>query len=231
MKTIGLLGGMSWQSTQSYYQIINQQIAIQKGGLHSAKIAMVSVDFAPIAKMQAEGRWQEMGDMLCVSARQIEAAGAECLLICTNTMHLLAEQIEQAISIPLIHIADATAKQLVADSISKVALLGTAFTMQKPFYKQRIEENYGIEVIVPTAQEQETVHRIIYEELCLGKIKEVSKKEYVSIVKTLKEKGAEGVILGCTEIGMLLKPEDSELPLFDTTKLHAFAAVDFALRE
>lgn len=229
MKTIGLLGGMSWQSTQSYYRIINQQVATQKGGLHSAKIAMVSVDFAPIAKMQAEGKWQEMGEMLSVSARQIEAAGADCLVICTNTMHLLSEQIEQAISIPLIHIADATAKQLVAENISKVALLGTEFTMQKPFYKQRIKDNFGIEVLVPENDEQDIIHRIIYEELCLGEIKEESKQEYVSIVKSLQKKGAEGVILGCTEIGLLLKPQDSSLPLYDTAQIHALAAAGFAL--
>ena len=229
MKTIGLLGGMSWQSTQSYYQVINEEIAQRKGGLHSAKIAMVSVDFAPIAQMQAQDKWPEMGEMLANTATQIQSAGAECLLICTNTMHLVAEQVEAAISIPLLHIADATGEQLKKDRLTKVALLGTAFTMQKPFYKQRIQEKFGIEVIVPESEQQNIVQKIIYEELCLGEIKEASKVQYKAVVDSQQQQGAQGVILGCTEIGLLLKPQDTSLPLYDTAKIHAIAAADFAL--
>lgn len=229
MKTIGLLGGMSWQSTQSYYQVINEEIAQRKGGLHSAQIAMVSVDFAPIAQMQAQDKWPEMGEMLANTATQIQSAGAECLLICTNTMHLVAEQVEAAISIPLLHIADATGEQLKKDRLTKVALLGTAFTMQKPFYKQRIQEKFGIEVIVPESEQQNIVHEIIYEELCLGEIKEASKVQYQAVVDSQQQQGAQGVILGCTEIGLLLKPQDTSLPLYDTAKIHAIAAADFAL--
>lgn len=229
MKTIGLLGGMSWQSTQSYYQVINEEIAQRKGGLHSAQIAMVSVDFAPIAQMQAQDKWPEMGEMLANTATQIQSAGAECLLICTNTMHLVAEQVEAAISIPLLHIADATGEQLKKDRLTKVALLGTAFTMQKPFCKQRIHEKFGIEVIVPESEQQNIVHKIIYEELCLGEIKEASKVQYQAVVDSQQQQGAQGVILGCTEIGLLLKPQDTSLPLYDTAKIHAIAAADFAL--
>lgn len=229
MKTIGLLGGMSWQSTQTYYRQINEQVALQKGGLHSAKIAMVSVDFAPIAQMQKEEKWTEMGESLACTAKQIEAAGAECLLICTNTMHLVAEQVQSAISIPLLHIADATGQKLAADGVQKVALLGTAFTMQKPFYKQRIQDNFGIEVIVPDLHQQQVIHRVIYDELCLGKIEANSRESYQDIVADLKTRGAEAVILGCTEIGLLLKPERSSLPLYDTALIHAHFAVEFAL--
>ena len=229
MKTIGLLGGMSWQSTLTYYQQINEQVALRKGGLHSAKIAMVSVDFAPVANMQADGQWQEMGDMLANTACQIEAAGADFLLICTNTMHLVAGQVENAISIPLLHIADATGQKLAQDDVQKVALLGTAFTMQKSFYRQRIEEKFGIEVITPEPPQQEIIHSIIYNELCVGKIESGSHEAYVDIVADLKAKGAQAVILGCTEIGLLLKPENSDLPLYDTALIHANSAVELAL--
>lgn len=229
MKTIGLLGGMSWQSTLSYYQLINQATSDRRGGLHSARIAMVSVDFAPIAQMQASEQWPEMGELLASSAQQIESAGADCLLICTNTMHLVADRVSAAISIPLIHIADATAQQLVKDNKSKVALLGTAFTMQKPFYKNRLQDLYDIEVIVPEIEQQEIVHNIIYNELCMGEIKDDSRIAYLRIFDELRDRGAEAVILGCTEIGLLLKPTDTDLPLYDTAQLHALSAVDFAL--
>lgn len=229
MKTIGLLGGMSWQSTVGYYQHINELVALKQGGLHSAKIAMRSVDFAPIAAMQKQDRWQEMGQLLSEEARLIEAAGADCLLICTNTMHLVADQVAEAISIPLLHIADATAQQLQAQQQHKVALLGTVFTMQKAFYKDRIRERFGIEVIVPDSAEQQLVNDVIYNELCVGQVTERSREQFLNIIDTLKLRGAEGVILGCTEIGLLIKQQHSGLPLFDTTHIHASAAVDFAL--
>lgn len=229
MKTIGLLGGMSWQSTQTYYQLINEQVALKKGGLHSAKVVMVSVDFDPVAKMQSNGQWQEVGALLANSARQIEAAGADCLLICTNTMHMVADQVQSSVSIPLLHIADATGQKLVKDGIQKVALLGTAFTMQNLFYKQRINDKFGIEVITPDASEQGIVHKVIYDELCLGKIEDSSRQAYTGIVDNLKKAGAEAVILGCTEIGLLLKPGDTALPLYDTALIHAHAAVEFAV--
>jgi len=229
MKTIGLLGGMSWQSTVGYYQHINELVALKLGGLHSAKIAMRSVDFAPIAAMQKQDRWQEMGQLLSEEARLIEAAGADCLLICTNTMHLVAEQVAEAINIPLLHIADATAQQLQAQQQHKVALLGTVFTMQKAFYKDRIRERFGIEVIVPDSAEQQLVNDVIYNELCVGQVTERSREQFLKIIDTLKLRGAEGVILGCTEIGLLIQQQHSDLPLFDTTHIHASAAVDFAL--
>lgn len=229
MKTIGLLGGMSWQSTQTYYQHINEQVAQRQGGLHSARIAMVSVDFAPVAKMQAQDKWTEVGALLATAAGQIEAAGADCLLICTNTMHLVARQVQNAINIPLLHIADATGHTLKQDKIAKVALLGTAFTMQKPFYRQRITDLFGIEVITPDVAQQEVIHRVIYNELCLGKMFPDSRNAYLDVVTSLKDQGAEAVILGCTEIGLLLKPENTDLPLYDTALIHAQSAVDFAL--
>ena len=229
MKKIGLLGGMSWQSTVTYYQKINQEIAKRKGGLHSARIIMESVDFAPIAQLQAEDAWQEMSEQLTEAALNIQKAGADCLLICTNTMHLVAPQIQQHIDIPLLHIADATGKQLQRDSVKKVALLGTAFTMQKPFYKERLTERFDIEVIVPSPSQQDIVHRVIYEELCLGNINPDSKQTYLEIASELTARGAQGIILGCTEIGLLLQQQDSTLPLYDTVALHADAAVEFAL--
>ena len=229
MKTIGLLGGMSWQSTQSYYQLINGAVAQRLGGLHSAKIALVSVDFAPIAALQAQQEWQKMAGILSKSARQLEAAGADCVLICTNTMHLVAEQVQQAVSIPLLHIADATAVQLQTDGVSRVALLGTAFTMQKTFYKTRLQTRFGIDVMVPEDGEQRLVHDVIYQELCQGLIQDDSRQGYIDIVNRLAELGAEAVILGCTEIGLLLQQQDVTVPLYDTARLHALAAVDFAL--
>lgn len=229
MKKIGLLGGMSWQSTVTYYQTINREIAKRKGGLHSAAIILESVDFAPVAELQAQDAWAEMGTLLADAALNIQRAGAECLLICTNTMHLVASQVEQRIDIPLLHIADATGQQLKQDGLARVALLGTAFTMQKPFYKERLNTQFGIEVLVPGRQQQEIVHRVIYEELCLGDIKPASLLAYKKIVADLASRGAEAVILGCTEIGLLLQPQDSAIPLYDTVSLHANAAVDFAL--
>ena len=229
MKTIGLLGGMSWESTLEYYKMINEGIKKKLGGLHSAKIAMVSVDFEPIEKLQHQGHWNEMAKMLSNDAKSIEKAGADFLLICTNTMHKVAADIENSIRIPLFHIADATAEELIKEGIKTVGLLGTAFTMEEDFYKGRLTKKYGLKVITPNKKDREIIHKIIYNELCLGKVKEDSKKEYLRIINELGKNGAEGVILGCTEIGLLVKQSDTDIKLFDTTQIHAKKAVELAL--
>ena len=229
MKTIGLLGGMSWESTVGYYRMINEGVKQSQGGLHSAKIAMVSVDFAPIEAMQHAGDWDGTAELLSQAAKNIQAAGADCLLICTNTMHKVAPQIEAAIDIPLLHIADATAEVLVADGIKTVGLLGTGFTMEEGFYKDRLSENYGLEVVIPDTGDRKIIHDVIYQELCLGKIEAASKLEYLRIIQALKAQGAEAVILGCTEIGMLVEQADTDVKLFDTTAIHAAKAVEFAV--
>lgn len=229
MKTIGLLGGMSWESTASYYQAINQGIKAELGGLHSAKICMVSVNFEEIEKLQHTGDWQTTAVILSKAAQSIEAGGADFLLICTNTMHKVADVIQDNISIPILHIADATAKQLVADGITKVGLLGTRFTMEQEFYKSRLVENFGIEVVVPTTNEQTVVHDIIYNELCLGNVVSKSRDKYINIINELYQKGAQGVILGCTEIALLVQQEHTDVPLYDTTEIHASVAVKKSL--
>ncbi len=230
MKTIGLLGGMSWESSLLYYKIINEGVKEKLGGLHSAKIVMLSVDFEEIELLQHKGEWEKLGEILAKEAQNIERAGAECLLICTNTMHKVAPQIESAIKIPLIHIADATAKALIKDGVKKVGLLGTAFTMEQEFYKSRLQE-HGLEVVVPNKQKRELVHSVIYNELCLGECKAASKEAYLEIIDTLAKEGAEGIILGCTEIGMLVKQSDTKIKLYDTTYIHAQSAVEFACKE
>jgi amino-acid racemase len=228
MKTIGLLGGMSWESTVGYYRAINEGIKAAFGELHSAKIAMVSVDFDPIAKLQHEGDWEETGRLLAEAAKSIQAAGADFLLICTNTMHIVVPQIEAAIDIPVLHIADATAEVLSQRGIKTVGLLGTAFTMEYAFYKGRLEEKHGIRVIVPNEEDRKNVHDIIYDELCLGNQLEASKAKYLRIIDTLSAEGAEAVILGCTEIGMLVRQSDTDVMLLDTTAIHAEKAVQAA---
>ena len=230
MKTIGLLGGMSWESTLGYYRAINEGIKKTLGGLHSAKIAMYSVDFAPIEKLQHTGDWEGTAKILSEAAQGIQAAGADFLLICTNTMHKVAPQIEAAIQIPLLHIADATAEILVNGGIQSVGLLGTAFTMEQEFYKGRLINNYGLQVLVPNEDDRQIVHRIIYQELCLGKIESNSKSEYLRIIDTLAAQGAEAVILGCTEIGMLVNQTDTNVRLLDTTAIHAEKAVEYATK-
>ena len=230
MKTIGLLGGMSWESTLWYYQVINQGIKKQLGGLHSAKIALYSVDFAEIEKLQSQGDWQKAGDVLAQVALGVESAGADFLLICTNTMHKVAPEIQAKLSIPLLHIADATAEELIKQGVSKVGLLGTAFTMEQGFYKGRLQKKYGLEVVVPNKTDRQAVHKVIYDELCLGRVKESPKKQYLKIINELAKQGAQGVILGCTEIGLLVKQKDTEVKLFDTTFIHANAAVSLALK-
>ncbi len=230
MKTIGLLGGMSWESTALYYKLINEEVKNQLGSLHSAKIVLYSVDFDEIEKLQHKGDWDKTAEILFNASKNIEDASADFIVLCTNTMHKVLPQIEDKIGIPFLHIADATGNVLSECNIKKVGLLGTAFTMQQDFYKNRIIENFGINVIVPNEQEMNIVHKIIYDELCLGIVKEESKKLYLKIIDNLILNGAEGIILGCTEIGMLVKQEDTDAKLFDTTYIHSIQAVKEALK-
>ena len=229
MKTIGLLGGMSWESTVGYYRAINEGIKVHLGGLHSAKIALYSVDFQPMEKLQHQGDWAGTAAILTDAARRVESAGANFLLICTNTMHKVAPEVEAAINIPLLHIADATAEVLMAEGIQRVGLLGTGFTMEQAFYKGRLQDRYGLDVLIPGAEERAMVHKVIYEELCLGEVKSDSRDEYLEVIDALATAGAEAVILGCTEIGMLVKQADTPVRLVDTTAIHAESAVAMAL--
>ena len=231
MKTIGLLGGMSWESTAIYYRVLNEGIKSALGGFHSARIAMVSVDFDEIEKLQQAGDWEQMAQLLAAAAKSVETAGADFLLICTNTMHKVSPQIEQAISIPLLHIADATAEQLLRDQITCVGLLGTQFTMEQDFYKRRLSEKFGIEVVIPDAKDRKLVHEVIYDELCMGKIEDSSRSSYVKIIHKLKQQGAEAVILGCTEIALLVQQAHTPVPLYDTTEIHAQQAIRYALAD
>lgn len=228
MKTIGLIGGMSWESTAHYYSGLNEGVKAKLGGLHSAKIAMISVDFAPIEKLQHQGNWDATADILIDAAKNVEAAGADFVMICTNTMHEVAPKIEAEISIPILHIADATADVIKDKEFKKVGLLGTAFTMERDFYKGRLTDKHGIDVIVPNKEERKIVHDVIYQELCLGEIKDTSKAVYLKIIEHLANEGAEAVILGCTEIGMLVKQADTNVVLLDTTAIHAEKAVELA---
>ena len=224
-----MLGGMSWESTTSYYRAINEGVKNALGGLHSAKICLVSVDFDEIEKLQTKGEWPATAVILSQAARSVEAGGADFLLICTNTMHKVAPEIERAISIPVLHIADATAERLVADNIKSVGLLGTRFTMEQDFYKGRLTDKYGIDVLVPDADDRGIVHQIIFSELCLGKILDNSRDKYLHIIEALRNKGAEAVILGCTEIALLVQQKHTSVPLYDTTDIHAAQAVKLAL--
>ncbi|MBE1445796.1 aspartate/glutamate racemase family protein [Paenibacillus sp. OAS669] len=230
MKTIGLIGGMSWESSLLYYQIINQCVKERLGGHHSAKSLMYSVNFQEIKTLQHQGNWDEATKIMIDSAQKLETAGADLIVICTNTMHKMAQEVESSVSIPLIHIADSTAIEIVKDGIKKVALLGTAFTMEQDFYKGRLTEKFGLEVIVPNEEDRLVIHDIIYHELCLGLINEESKQAYLKIINKLKQQGAEAVILGCTEITLLISQDDCSIPVYDTTRLHAESAVDFALK-
>ena len=231
MKTIGMIGGMSWESSIEYYRIINETVRTELGGLHSAKSMMVSVEFAEIETLQHQDRWDEAAKILIAAARSLESGGADFTIICTNTMHKLYDKIQQSVRIPLLHIADATAELIKAQGIQKIALLGTRFTMEENFYKGRLIEKYGLEVIIPGSEDMEIIHRIIYDELCAGVIQPDSKQQYADIIQRLAKEGAEGIILGCTEIGLLVKQEDSPVPLFDTTEIHARAAVKYALAD
>jgi len=229
MRTIGLLGGMSWESTQTYYRLVNEGVRDRLGGLHSAECVLYSVDFEPIEQLQASGDWEMAGNVLAQAARGVEAAGAEFLVLCTNTMHKVAPAIEDAIEIPLLHIADATGNAVKASGIATVGLLGTRFTMTEDFYRGRLAERHGLEVLVPSESERTTVDKVIFEELCVGEILDDSRARYVEVIHNLVQQGAEAVILGCTEISLLVKPGDTPVPLFDTTEIHAMMAVDWAL--
>ena len=229
MKTIGLIGGMSWESSIEYYRIINQATRARLGGLHSAKSLMISVDFAEIEVLQHQGRWAEAAQILANAAQTLETGGADCVVLCTNTMHKAADEIQSCISVPFLHIADATGQRVVDAGIQTVALLGTRFTMEEDFYRGRLTQKYGLQVIVPDAQGREIVHHVIYDELVVGQNKPASRAQFTRIIEHLVEQGAGGVILGCTEIGLLVHPQDCPVPLFDTTRIHAEAAVEFAL--
>jgi aspartate racemase len=228
MKTIGLIGGMSWESTVPYYRLINEAMKERLGGLHSARIVLYSVDFHEIEQLQRSGDWATAGQALADAARRLQAAGADVLLICANTMHKVAEAVEQAVDIPLLHVVDSTARTIRAAGVRNVGLLGTRFTMEQAFYTDRLRE-HGLQVIVPNQRDRDFVHRSIYEELCLGQFLDASREAYRRVIGELAQQGAEAVILGCTEIALLVKPEHAALPLFDTTRIHALAAVDYAL--
>jgi aspartate racemase len=231
MKTIGLIGGMSWESTLPYYRHVNEAIRARLGGLHSARLVLYSVDFHEIEQLQRSGDWQRAGELLGEAAAALERAGAEFLVLCTNTMHKVAEAIEQAVCIPLLHIADPTAAAIRAAGLQRVGLLGTRFTMEQPFYRERLESRHGIQVLVPDEADRQLVHRVIYEELCLGTVRETSRQAYREVIARLVAQGAQAVILGCTEIGLLIGAEDAVVPLFDTTLLHAGAAAEQALAD
>ncbi len=231
MKTIGLIGGMSWESTVPYYRQINEGIKARLGGLHSAKVVMYSVDFHEIEQLQRDGDWNVAGERLADAARRLQGAGADLLVLCTNTMHKVAPQIEAAVPIPLLHIADATAASILAAGHRTIGLLGTRFTMEQDFYRQRLQERHGLEVIVPSADDRCVVHDVIYDELCRGVIRDASRDQVVHDAALVVARGAEAIILGCTEIGLLVAAHDARVPLFDTTALHAVAAVEAALAE
>lgn len=230
MKTIGLLGGMSWESTELYYRLINEGIKAQLGGLHSARIAMVSVDFWEITEMQHDGDWTGAGQVLAEAAKQVEVAGADFLLICTNTMHKVVHQVQEAINIPILHLADATAKRIKIAGMNTIGLLGTKFTMEEDFYKGRLTEKYELNVLVPPKSDREIVHSIIFDELCMGKVQDESRDRFLRIIKDLGDRGAEGIIEGCTEIVMLVQQQHTNIPLFDTTSIHAEEAVLEAIK-
>ncbi len=230
MRTIGLIGGMSWNSSLEYYRIINESIQEKLGGLHSARCILYSVDFGELGKLQREGKWEELAGLMVEAAERLQGAGADCIVICTNTMHKLADDIESSINIPLIHIADATGDEIRKSGLSRVALLGTKFTMEEDFYKTRLQQKYGVEVVIPGQRERQAIHDIIYDELCLGVIRQSSAEIVTAAIRGLIAGGAEGVILGCTELPLLITQESIEVPVFDTTAIHAQAAVDFGLR-
>lgn len=229
MKTLGLIGGMSWESTLPYYRHINEGVKNRLGGLHSAKLVLYSVDFAEVEHLQSTGQWSAAGALLVQAAQALQAAGAQGVVLCTNTMHKVADAIEAAVDLPLLHIADATAQAIVAAGSTRVGLLGTRFTMEQDFYKARLTHRFGLDVLVPSASQRDDVHRIIYEELCLGRVHAASREDYRKVMADLVAQGAQAIILGCTEISLLVSAADSTVPLFDTTALHAQAAVDWML--
>ena len=229
MKTIGLIGGMSWESSIEYYRLINETVRDKLGGLHSAKSVMYSVDFAEIETLQHQDRWDEATQMMVEAARHVQNGGADFVIICTNTMHIMADDVQKQIDIPLLHIADATAETIKRNGLTKIGLLGTRFTMEEAFYKGRLEDKHGLDVIIPDESDRETIHSVIYDELCLGEIRSLSKGKYVAIMDQLVHDGAQGIILGCTEISLLVGKADSPVMIFDTTLIHAVSAVEYAL--
>lgn len=230
MKTIGMIGGMSWESSLEYYRIMNQAVKEKLGGFHSAQCILYSLDFDDVEKLQHQGDWESLTRLMIEAAQRVKKAGADFLVICTNTMHKMADEVQRAIQIPLLHIADVTAGAVKANEQSRVGLLGTKFTMEQDFYKGRLKEIHGIDILIPEDKERQLIHDILYNELCLGEIKELSREKFQSIIQNLVKRGAQGVILGCTEIPLIVRQEDYEIPLYDTTALHAKAAVDFALQ-
>ena len=230
MKTIGLIGGMSWESSTEYYRLLNKGVKARLGGLHSVKCLLYSVDFADIESLQQKGEWDTAAAKLATVAQQVEKGGADFLLLCTNTMHKVADAIERSISIPLLHIADSTAEAVKKQSLKKVGLLGTKFTMEDTFYRGRLSTHHGLEVVVPSQDDRDVIHRIIYEELCAGRILDTSRLEYIRIIDRLIRADAEAIILGCTEIGLLVQQDACRVPLFDTTRFHAEAAIEYALQ-
>lgn len=229
MKTIGLIGGMGWGSSLEYYRIINESVKARLGGLHSAKSLMYSFDFDEIEKLQRHGEWDEATKLMIEVAQSLEREGADFIIICTNTMHKMAQEVEKKVKIPLLHIADVTAEKIIEKDLRKIGLLGTKFTMEEDFYRKRLNKKYGLNVITPNKEERRIVDRVIYHELCLGKINPSSKEQFKEIIRHLVNNGAEGVILGCTEIPLLIKQKDVKVPLFDTTRIHAESAVEYAL--
>jgi aspartate racemase len=231
MKTIGLIGGMSWESSQEYYRIINETARERLGGLHSARSLMFSFDFAEIEELQHAGNWEEATRRMVAAGQSLERGGADFLMICTNTMHKMAKEVQDGVEVPLLHIADPTGQAIKAQGLIKIALLGTKYTMEQDFYKGRLQSEFGLEVIIPDEADRQIVHDIIYDELCVGVVKEDSRQKYQQIIQRLKTQGAEGVILGCTEIMMLIQQSGTDLPVFDTTRIHAETAVDLALQQ
>lgn len=229
MKTLGLIGGMSWESTQLYYRLVNEAVKLRLGGLHSARLVLYSVDFHEVEALQRAGEWEQAGRLLAGVARALAAAGAQGLVLCTNTMHKVADSIEAAVGLPLLHIADPTGEALRGAGHRRVGLLGTRFTMEQDFYVERLRSRHGLEVLLPPPEDRELVHRVIYDELCLGEVKDSSRQAYRAVMQRLVQRGAEAIILGCTEITLLVGPGDADVPLFDTTALHAAHAADWAL--
>jgi aspartate racemase len=229
MKTIGLLGGMSWESSIEYYRILNETVRAKLGGLHSAKCLLYSVDFAEVEPLQHQGRWDEAAELMVHAAQSLERGGADVIVICTNTMHKLADEVQKSIGIPLLHIADATAQAVRAQDLNSVGLLGTRFTMEEDFYRGRLSRKYGLRVLVPDEAERDMVHRVIFDELCMGTILDSSRARYLQVFQHMADAGAQGIILGCTEIGLLVRQQDTPIPLFDTARIHAERAVDWAL--
>jgi aspartate racemase len=229
MKTIGMIGGMSWESTLEYYRIVNESVKEKLGGFHSAKCILYSVDFEEVERLQHQGKWSLLTQAMIFAAQKVERAGADFVLICTNTMHMMAEEVQDSIHIPLLHIVDVTAEAIQANGQNRIGLLGTKFTMEQDFYKKKLKDKYGFEVLIPSEEERQVIHDILYSELCLGEIKELSKNKFRDIIHNLIERGAQGVILGCTEIPLIVDQKDYTIPLYDTTALHAQAAVEYAI--